>query len=71
MGNSEISFLFIFVFGGIISYNNVNCTQTQYPCLIVEECDMIRALVENQNSSIAQSILQRLGSKSTLTRVYR
>ena len=47
---------------------NIYCNQAtsgvlQYPCTILEQCDIIRTLVENQNSTAAQNIIQGLGSK--------
>jgi hypothetical protein len=63
MNYLNLASFFLISFVGIILRNYVNSTQTQYPCIVLDECDVIKALVENRNSTIAQNILQGLGSK--------
>ena len=59
--STHLMLLILTIYGS--TFNRVLCADTSLPCVVLEECDVVRALIENQNSSIAQNVLQRIGSK--------
>ena len=59
--STHVMLLILTIFGS--TFNRIFCAGTSLPCVVLEECDVVRTLIENQNSSIAQNVLQTIGSK--------
>ncbi len=59
--STDLMLLILTIYGS--TFNTIFCASTSLPCVVLEECDVVRALNENQNSSIAQNVLQTIGSK--------
>jgi hypothetical protein len=59
--STHVMLLILTIFGS--TFNRIVCAGTILPCVVLEECDVVRTLIENQNSSIAQNVLQTIGSK--------
>ena len=59
--STHLILLMLTIYGS--TFNRIFCAGTSLPCVVLEECDVVRTLIENQNSSIAQNVLQTIGSK--------
>ena len=59
--STHLMLLILTIYGS--TFNKIFCAGTSLPCVVLEECDVVRTLIENQNSSIAQNVLQTIGSK--------